>query len=104
VLNTNYSTANAVAIFASAPKLQTAGTREHIFAYKSDSCPGWYAESLEKDEEEFWDNAYGEGFTAWYLETVLESAKDAKPPPAIPLETLLLPGISIVGDYWLDYP
>ena len=52
-----------------------------IFAHGSESCPVWYAESLEKDDRDFWDGAYGEGFNDWYLEMLVESAKEKAAEP-----------------------
>ena len=58
----------------------------------SESCPGWYAQLQREDERRFWDGLMGEGFNAWYLETVLESAKEPPPSPP-PAVQLYLPGL-----------
>ena len=63
-----------------------------LLGTSSESCPGWYAQLQQEDDRRFWDGLMGEGFNAWYLETVLESAKEPPPlpPPAV---QLYLPGL-----------
>ena len=46
--------------------------------------PAWYRESLEFDDERFWDGCYGAGFNAWYLEHVVESAYQSAAQPSVP--------------------
>jgi hypothetical protein len=43
----------------------------------------------------------GEGFNAWYLEWLIESAKEKEPKPAPPLQ-LHLPGFASGEAYLLD--
>ena len=48
-----------------------------IFRRNSEDSPRWYRESQENDDILFWDNAMGEGFSAWYawyLKSGIESA------------------------------
>jgi hypothetical protein len=75
-----------------------------IFARGSESCPPWYAESLEKDERQFWDGAFGEGYYDWYLETQVEGAKRpaAQPPRSKPIQ-LPLPGLLTGISYGLEF-
>ena len=48
-----------------------------VLGQRSTQIPPWYRESLELDDEKFWDGCYGAGFNAWYLENVVESAYGA---------------------------
>ena len=48
-----------------------------VLGQRSTQIPPWYRESLELDDEKFWDGCYGAGFNAWYLEYVVESAYGA---------------------------
>ncbi len=59
----------------------------------SQTCPAWYSRWHLQDDRRFWDGLMGEGFNDWYLETVVESAKETAsfPPPRV---QLLLPGIA----------
>ena len=56
---------------------------------------------MSEDDRRFWDDLMGEGLNDWYLETVVESAKE---PVSIrtPVQ-LYLPGISPRSDYHLEY-
>ena len=66
-----------------------------IFARGSDACPPWYAESLEKDDREFWDGCMGEGFYDWYLEMLVESAwREPERPGRPKAHQPRLPGLS----------
>jgi hypothetical protein len=57
----------------------------------SESCPGWYAHLQQEADRRFWDGLMGEGFNDWYLETVVESAKEtASRPASSPPEQLYL--------------
>ena len=78
-----------------------------IFARASDACPTWYAESLEKDDREYWDGCFGDGFYDWYLEMLIESAyRDPEPPRQERARERviqpLLPGLSSLslGNYY----
>jgi hypothetical protein len=64
-----------------------------IFRPDSDNCPPWYARLQREDDRRFWDGLMGAGFNDWYLETVVESAKEAAPTSPPPIQ-LHLPGIS----------
>jgi hypothetical protein len=72
-----------------------------ILCPTSERCPAWYARWRLEDERRFWDDLMGEGFNDWYLETVLESAKEPAPIPAPPAQ-LFLPGISPGPSYYLE--
>jgi hypothetical protein len=63
-----------------------------LLSATSESCPGWYAQLQREDDRRFWDGLKGEGFNAWYLETVVESAKEPPPLPPPPVQ-LYLPGL-----------
>ncbi len=72
-----------------------------------DASPKWYAESLEKDDREYWDSCHGEGFYDWYLEMLIESAyRDPEPPRQERARERviqpLLPGLSSLslGNYY----
>jgi hypothetical protein len=41
-----------------------------VLRRESESCPSWYADSLEADARRFWDEAMGNGFYDWYLDYV----------------------------------
>jgi hypothetical protein len=74
-----------------------------IFAHGSESCPVWYVESLEKDDREFWDGAFGEGYNDWYLEMLVESAKEkAAAPVSRGYSQPCLPGLSLGSGYGLS--
>ena len=62
-----------------------------VLGYGSATAPSWYAELRDESDRAFWDEAMGEGFNAWYLEWLIESAKENQPKPAAPLQ-LHLPG------------
>jgi hypothetical protein len=75
-----------------------------IFAHGSEPCPAWYAASLEKDGREFWDGAYGEGFNDWYLEMLVESAKEkAAEPVKRGFTQPCLPGLCLDSRYRLSW-
>jgi hypothetical protein len=77
-----------------------------IFAHGSESRPVWYAESLEKDDREFWDGAYGEGFNDWYLELLVERAKEKAAAAEAVRRSFFqpnLPGLCLGSEYWLSY-
>ena len=75
-----------------------------IFAHGRESCPAWYAESLEKDEREFWDGAHGEGFNDWYLEMLVESAKaKAAKPVGREFTQPYLPGLCLDSRFRLPW-
>lgn len=77
-----------------------------IFAYGSDRCPGWYAESRKKDDREYWDGVMGEGFNDWYLEMLVEGAKEKenRVSPSKPVFTQpLLPGLASFRWNGLNY-
>ena len=72
-----------------------------LFRHDSTQIPAWYAESIKKDDETFWDERMGPGFNAWYLEYVLESAYTSADLPKASHQPArvyqpLLPGL----DYW----
>ena len=71
---------------------------------RSEHCPTWYAELKREDDRRFWDGLMGEGFNDWYLENVVESAKEtASPIHALPPPVqLYLPGISSGQSYSLE--
>ena len=61
----------------------------------NESCPAWYSAWQREADRRFWDGLMSEGFNDWYLETVVESAKEADrptPPAAVQLH-LPLPGL-----------
>jgi len=62
-----------------------------LFRHSSTVIPAWYRKSLEIDDEQFWDGAFGAGFNAWYLKTVVESAYASSPSP--PARQMMLPGL-----------
>ncbi len=66
----------------------------HLLDPRSESCPPWYSTWKQEEERRFWDNLMGEGFNAWYLEHVLESAKDPTPNPPPPQQPFL-PGFPL---------
>ena len=47
--------------------------------YSSAHVPWWYKEARNEDDQRFWDGAMGAGFNDWYLETLIESAKEPEP-------------------------
>ena len=66
-----------------------------VLGRQAESCPSWYAESLEADDRRFWDEAIGAGFYDWYLEHREESAyasAAARAPDSQPIQ-LSLPGL-----------
>ncbi|MDP6718449.1 MAG: transposase, partial [Pirellulaceae bacterium] len=72
-----------------------------IFDSQSERCPPWYAELKREGDRRFWDDLMGEGFNDWYLETVVECAKEPVS-NSLPVQ-LYLPGISPRPDYHLKY-
>ena len=76
-----------------------------VLGYHSKSCPFWYDEIRAQDDEQFWDGAMGEGFNAWYLEYLIESAKETEGPtrPRPPTHRQpLLPGMTLPSGYLLN--
>lgn len=72
-----------------------------------ETCPAWYAASLEEEERRFWDRVQGTGFYDWYLEHCIESAYQPPAPsplPAVgpPPRQLYLPGIPPGSAYPLE--
>lgn len=67
----------------------------------SESCPAWYAHLQLEADRRFWDGLKGEGFNAWYLEYVVESAKEPPPLPPPPVQ-LYLPGLWPSRDFQLE--
>ena len=57
-----------------------------VLGYGSAAAPCWYAELRDESDRMFWDDAMGEGFNAWYLERLIESAKENEPKPAPPIQ------------------
>jgi hypothetical protein len=72
-----------------------------LLGYGSAVCPPWYATLRDESDRIFWDGVMGEGFNAWYLETLIESAKETEPQPAPPMQ-LHLPGFAPPDTYLLD--
>ena len=72
-----------------------------VLGYGSASAPCWYVELRDESDRAFWDGAMGEGFNAWYLEWLIESAKEKEPKPAASLQ-LHLPGFATGEAYRLD--
>ena len=72
-----------------------------LLGYGSLASPPWYAAIRDESDRIFWDGLMGEGFNAWYLETLLESAKEAEVQPPPPLQ-LHLPGFAPPDPYLLD--
>ena len=72
-----------------------------LLGYGSTASPAWYAGLRDESDRIFWDGLMGEGFNAWYLETLTESAKEAEvqPPPPIQLH---LKGFAPPDHYLLD--
>ena len=78
---------------------------KQLLGYRSVACPFWYDDVRAKDDEEFWDAAMGRGFNAWYLEYIIEGAKETEGVEEQPRPRHtqpLLPGISQVGGYLID--
>lgn len=71
-----------------------------LLSQRSTHIPDWYGISLELDDESFWDGCFGDGFNAWYLENVVESAYGSAAGPA-PTQ-LLLPGLELSRCYALE--
>jgi hypothetical protein len=69
-----------------------------LLGWGSRSSPYWYAELRDESDRMFWDEAMGEGFNAWYLGTLIESAKEDEPQPI----QLHLPGFATAETYLLD--
>ena len=72
-----------------------------VLGYGSAAAPCWYAELRDESDRIFWDGAMGEGFNAWYLETLIESAKAKEPEPARPIQ-LHLRGFATAEGSLLD--
>jgi hypothetical protein len=72
-----------------------------LLGYGSSASPPWYADIRDESDRIFWDGLMGEGFNAWYLETLIESAKEAEvqPPQLIQLH---LPGCAPPDPYLLN--
>ncbi len=64
-----------------------------LLGYGSSASPPWCADLRDESERIFWDGLKGEGFNAWYLETFIESAKEAEAQPPPPTQ-LHLPGFA----------
>ena len=76
-----------------------------VLGYHSKSCPFWYDEIRAQDDEQFWDGAMGEGFNAWYLEYLIERARETEVPtrPRPPTHRQpLLPGMTLPSGYLLN--
>ena len=67
-----------------------------LIGYKGNSVPHWYEEARNEDDKRFWDAALGEGFNDWYLESLVESAKEPEPAESPPNQ-LKLPGFESIG-------
>jgi len=61
-----------------------------LFRSNNESCPAWYASLQAEADRRYWDSLKGEGFSDWYMEHVLESAKE---PPPSGARQLYLPGL-----------
>ena len=72
-----------------------------VLGYGSAAAPCWYAELRDESDRIYWDGVMGEGFNAWYLEWLIESAKENEPKPAPPLQ-LHLPGFATAVESLLD--
>jgi len=72
-----------------------------VLGYGSELTPYWYAKLRDESDCNFWDAAMGSGFNAWYLEWLIESAKENEPRPAPPMQ-LQLPGFASGETYLLD--
>lgn len=72
-----------------------------VLGYRSALAPCWYGELRDESDRIFWDGAMGEGFNAWYLETLIESAKEQEPKPARPIQ-LHLRGFATAEGSLLD--
>ena len=76
------------------------GWRE-LLGYGSCASPPWYAALRDESDRVFWDGLMGEGFNAWYLETLIESAKETEAQPAAPIQRYL-PGFAQPDTYLLN--
>lgn len=76
-------------------------TWRELLGYSSTSPPVWYRALRDAADKRFWDEAMGEGFNDWYLNTLTESAKEPpiQPPP---LTQLHLPGFVLDKAYLVD--
>jgi hypothetical protein len=74
---------------------------QELLGYGSLASPPWYTALRDESERIFWDGLMGEGFNAWYLETLIESAKETESQPPPPLQ-LYLPGFAQLAPYLLD--
>ena len=70
-----------------------------VLDHLDERCPIWYAEIGREEQRRYLWKTYGVDYEDWYLETRVESAKEAATePPAI---QLYLPGLSPVRDFQL---
>ena len=76
-------------------------SRQELLGFGSWVSPPWYTILRDESERVFWDGLMGEGFNAWYLETLVESAQEtgSQPPPPLPL---YLPGFAQPAPSLLD--
>ena len=75
---------------------------QELLGYGSSASPPWYAALRDESDRIFWDGLMGEGFNAWYLETLIESAKETELQPSPPLQLHLL-GFAPPDPYLLNY-
>ena len=61
-----------------------------LLGYSSAHVPWWYKEARNEDDQRFWDGAMGAGFNDWYLETLVESAKEPEPSESPPKQAWLM--------------
>jgi Zn finger protein HypA/HybF involved in hydrogenase expression len=71
-----------------------------LLGYGSSASPPWYATLRNESDRIFWDGLMGEGFNAWYLETLIESAKETELQPSPPRQ-MHLPGFEPPDPYLL---
>jgi len=55
-----------------------------LLSSTSENCPGWYAHLQQEADRRYWDGLMGEGFSDWYQEMLIESAKETARQPASP--------------------
>lgn len=70
-----------------------------VLGRHAESCPSWYAESLEADERRSWDETFGAGFYDWYLEESAYAFAATPNPDPQPVQ-LYLPGLESLS--WGD--
>ena len=88
-----------------APSLQRIGETakpswSEVLDHLDPRCPLWYAEIGQENQRQYLQETYGVDYEDWYLETRVESAREAaaEPPPL----QLYLPGLSPVRDFPLE--